>query len=124
MEENKKVITISFVAAGVLAGFTIKLLMDFGASISSIFTRIQGTELLANGVPVGIGILTFAILQFNPKLNEWADGVVGELRKVVWPTRRDTGLMTVVVVITIAIATVILGSIDAVWAYLIKAVLS
>ena len=51
------------------------------------------------------------------------DGVVGELMKVVWPSRKDTGLMTVVVVICLIISGVVVGVYDTVWAFVINKII-
>jgi preprotein translocase subunit SecE len=122
-EDNKKAITVSFVALGLLVGFVAHLLMQFLAQSFSIFARAESNELLSNGIPVAIGLITFVSLQFNKITVDYTDGVVAELRKVVWPSRKDTGLMTVVVVITLLISGVIMGVYDSVWAYLINALI-
>jgi preprotein translocase subunit SecE len=120
MEDNKKIITVSFVAVGLLVGFTVHLLLQFLAQNFSLIARVESNELLSNGIPVVLGALTFLALQLNRHTVDFTDGVVTELKKVVWPSRKDTGLMTVVVVITLIIAGVVVGMYDAVAAYLIS----
>jgi preprotein translocase SecE subunit len=120
MEDNKKAITVSFVAVGLLIGFVAHLLMQFLAQSFSFFARVETNEFLSNGIPVFVGALTFFLLQFNSKVVSFTDGVVAELRKVVWPSGRDTGLMTVVVVIFLVISGVVVGVYDSIWAYLIN----
>jgi preprotein translocase SecE subunit len=119
-EDNKKIITVSFVALSLLVGFVIHLLLLFLAQSFSFFTRIESNELLSNGIPVAVGIITFATLQWNKTVVNYSEGVVSELLKVVWPSRKDTGLMTVVVVITLIISGVVIGAYDTIWAYLIN----
>ena len=123
MEDNKKAITVSFVAVGLLTGFVVHLLLQFLAQSFTIFARVESNELLSNGVPVLLGALTFGCLQFNSHVVSFSDGVVAELRKVVWPSRKDTGLMTVVVVITLIISGVIVGVYDSIWAYIINSII-
>jgi len=119
-EDNKKIMTVSFVAAGLLVGLTVHLLLQFLAQNFSIIARIESNELLSNGIPVALGLIAFLVLQFNKQSVDFADGVVSELKKVVWPSRKDTGLMTVVVVITLIIAGVVVGMYDAAAAYIIS----
>ncbi len=119
MEDNKKIITVSLVLTGVLLAFVVSLLMETLAASFSLVARAQSSPELANGIPVVIGILTFAILQFNAKTVDFLDGVVSEVKKVVWPTKKDTWLMTVVVVITLILAGVIVGLYDMFWARII-----
>ncbi len=119
-EDNKKVITVSFVALSLLVGFVAHLLLQFLAQSFSFFTRIESNELFSNGIPVVVGALLFISLQFNRKVVDYAEGVVTELAKVVWPSRKDTGLMTVVVVITLLISGVIVGLYDSFWSFLVN----
>ena len=49
------------------------------------------------------------------KIKRIANEVVGELAKVTWPSREETQVSTVVVIVTSLIAAVIVGSFDAAW---------
>lgn len=120
MLDNKKAITVSFVATALLIGFVFHLLFLFLAQSVAVFARIEANELTSNGLPVFLGALTFAILQFNKTTVAFTDGVVSELRKVVWPTGKDTGMMTIVVVIFVLVSALFLGAYDTLWAFLIN----
>lgn len=63
-------------------------------------------------VPALIGIVAFAIFQFNKKVVAWSEDVVTEIRRIVWPSRRDTVASTVVVCIMLLIAGMALGLLD------------
>src|SRR5476649_1558099 len=99
-EDNKKFVTVSLVLAGILLAFTTSLLLELLAANFSFAARIESNTELANGITVAIGIIVFVFLQFNKTTSSFMDGVIAELRKVVWPSRKDTGIMTVVVSIT------------------------
>ncbi|OFZ11249.1 MAG: preprotein translocase subunit SecE [Bdellovibrionales bacterium RBG_16_40_8] len=43
---------------------------------------------------------------------EWAENIILETSKVVWPSRKDTIAMTIVVCVFVAIASVLLFVID------------
>ena len=45
----------------------------------------------------------------------WITDIVSELRKVTWPTRKETSQATVVVIITVIIAAIFLQIFDALW---------
>ena len=119
-EDNKKFVTVSFVVTGILVGLTVNLLLELLAAHFSLAARIESNTELANGIPVALGILVFVVLQFNKTTSSFMDGVIAELRKVVWPSRKDTGLMTVVVTITLIFSGIVVGIYDSIWAYLIK----
>jgi preprotein translocase subunit SecE len=50
--------------------------------------------------------------------------VVGELKKVVWPTRKETTLSTVVVIVLVFVTAVLLWVFDLVWAGLVRLIVS
>jgi len=96
---NKKIITMSFVALAFIIWLIAGVLLDTLAATFGFVRRATDSDLVRHGVPVGLAMLTFAILQFNPSILTWADEVVVEIKKVVWPSRRDTSAMTTVVCI-------------------------
>ena len=63
------------------------------------------------------GIATFIALQ-NQRLVELANEVTAELRKVTWPTREETFAATVVVIVTVIVASMVLAIFDLVWSKL------
>jgi len=110
------------VALGLLVAFVTHLMMQFLAQSFVFFARAESNDLLSNGIPVALGAIVFFSMQFNSHTQTFAEGVVSELRKVVWPSRKDTSLMTVVVVITLLISGVIVGVYDSIWAYVINSI--
>jgi preprotein translocase subunit SecE len=119
-DENKKFVTVALVATSIIVAFTCNLLLELLAANFSAIARIESNPELANGIPVAVGIFLFVFLQFNKTTSNYLDGVIGELRKVVWPSRKDTGLMTVVVSITLIFSGIVVGIYDSIWAYLVK----
>ena len=110
---NRKVATVSFMAAGLLMGITAKVLLDASAAIATGgFGRVLATDLVRHGVPVLVGFLVFAVLQANASVRAWGDEVVGELRKVVWPSQEDTIRMTLVTCIMLILSGAALGLLD------------
>lgn len=121
---NSKIVTISFMVAGILIGFVAFVLLESAAAITvGAFGRFLAQDYVRHGFPVVLGILSFAVLQFNPKIVSWADEVVSELRKIVWPSRKDTTSMTVVVCIMLLISGIVLGLMDIVSSKMIETLL-
>lgn len=54
----------------------------------------------------------------NEEIFGLASECVAELSKVSWPTRKETTTATIVVIVTVIIASLVLGIFDAVWAYM------
>ena len=70
--------------------------------------------LLATAVrEAGAGV-TLALYR-REKVKRVATEVVGELAKVTWPSREETQVSTVVVIVTSLIAALIIGAFDAAW---------
>lgn len=117
---NSKILTVSFALTGALVGLTLSLLITAFSGVFGWMARMSGNDLFRHGVPVGVGFLVFLVLQLNPKILTWGDEVVSEIRKVVWPSAKDTRVMTVVVCIMVLISSLIVTSFDFVSAYLIN----
>jgi preprotein translocase subunit SecE len=71
---------------------------------------------------VGLGSVAVAAIATyvawkNEEVFTLANEVTTELRKVTWPTRRETLNSTIVVIMTTIISSLLLGFFDAVWAW-------
>lgn len=109
---NSKILTMSFAIASALVGFTLHLLIKILAGAFGIIARLADSDVVRHGLPVAVALVMFAALQFNPRVLAWGEEVVGEIRKVVWPSGKDVSAMTIVVVIFVIIASVIITSFD------------
>ena len=120
---RKKIITFSFVIASFLVGLVVSVLLDTAIGSSAFVARWVRGDMIRHGFPVLCGLSTFFILQFNKKTFLWADESVLEVSKVVWPTKKDTMAMTVVVCIMLIISSLVLGSLDFVSTELVQLLL-
>lgn len=117
---NKKVITVSFVVMGFLAAAMLDVVLTALATHISAVARFRAIPIIHHGLPVFVGVFVFLVLQLNKGIVIWADECVAEVRKVVWPSRKDTTAMTVVVCIMLVVAGVCFGLFDYVSGNLIK----
>ncbi|UOF01198.1 preprotein translocase subunit SecE [Bdellovibrio reynosensis] len=117
---NSKILTISFAVAAFLAGLTISLLIKAFAGAFGIVARFADSDIVRHGLPVAVGFVVFAVLQFNPKVLAWGEDVVTEVRKVVWPSRKDTTAMTIACVVMVLISSVIISSFDLISGFFIN----
>jgi len=109
---NTKILTLSFALTGAISGLVLHLLIKSFSAAFGIVARIADSDLVRHGLPVFVGLAVFAVLQLNPKVKAWADEVITEVKKVVWPSQKDTTAMTVVVLIMVAISSVIISMFD------------
>jgi len=117
---NSKIVTISFMMAAILIGIVMFVFIESTAAVATgSLGRFAANELVRHGVPVAFGIVAFFILQFNKGTLAWADDVVSELRKIVWPSRKDTVAMTVMVCVMLLISGIVLGLYDVIGGTLI-----
>jgi preprotein translocase subunit SecE len=71
-------------------------------------------QAVAVAVALGVGIWTYR----NERVYSLAGEVANELKKVTWPTRKETQAATLVVVVTVIISAVLLFTFDACWSWL------
>jgi preprotein translocase subunit SecE len=100
----------------VFVAFWAILLFIFDKAITAVWDNFaEPMPLLSTaGAAVLSGVVTIALYK-NEKISRVSNDVVGELAKVSWPSREETQVSTVVVIITSIIAAIIVGSFDAVW---------
>lgn len=117
---NSKILTISFASAAILVGLTLSLLIKAFAGAFGVVAKLADSDLIRHGFPVVVGFAFFAALQFNPRVLAWAEEVVVEIRKVVWPTRKDTTAMTIACVVMVLVSSVIISSFDLISGFFIN----
>jgi preprotein translocase subunit SecE len=109
---NSKYITLVFIAASALVGFTIASLLQALSGAFAVIAKLSNYDLFKHGLPVVIAFGLFLSLQFNKNVISWSSEVVAEIKKVVWPPIKDTRAMTVVVIIMIFISSLIISVFD------------
>ncbi|MEQ1878752.1 MAG: preprotein translocase subunit SecE [Bdellovibrionia bacterium] len=119
--DNKKILTISYLAAAITVFFVVGLLVDTFSATWGWFARNLGTEVVKNALQVGLAVVTFFSLQLNKKVLAFSDEVVMELKKIVWPSRKDTIAMTIVVIVMVLTSGVIFAVFDGFSSYVIGA---
>jgi preprotein translocase subunit SecE len=109
---NSKILTLSFALFSMLAGLTLHYFIRILSSAFGFIARFTDADIVRHGLPVLFGVVVFAILQFNPRVTNWGEEVISEIKKVVWPSKKDTYAMTIVVIIFLLITSVIVTSFD------------
>ncbi len=117
---NGKLITVSFVAFAAICALSLSMLLQTFSGAFGFIARMMDQEVIRHGLPVAFGLAIFIYLQFNKKILVWADEVLVELKKVVWPSRKDTVGMTIVVCIMVLISSLIISTFDFTSGYLVN----
>lgn len=109
---NSKIVTLSFLSFSIIIGFTVSTLLRVFSGAFGVIAKAMEYDLVKHGLPVAIAFGLFIYLQFNKNVLAWADEVIAEIKKIVWPTTKDTRGMTIVVVIMVLISSVIVSVFD------------
>lgn len=109
---NSKIVTLSFLTFSALVGFTVATLLKVFSGAFGVVAKAMELDIFRHGLPVVTALGLFAYLQFNKKILTWADEVIAEVKKVVWPPKKDTRGMTIIVVIMVLISSVIVSVFD------------
>lgn len=113
-----KAVTFSFAAAAVLVWWVTRVVLEtLAAGVPAISKlksyNIIGIEVYQVILPVIIAFIAFVYLKMSTKKRIWAEEVVLETTKVVWPPKKDVQISTVVVSIMLIISGIILFGMDA-----------
>jgi preprotein translocase subunit SecE len=117
---NSKIITLSFAIGAFLLGLVVSLLIKAFAGAFAFVARAADADLVRHGFPLLVGFVFFLVCQFSPKIVTWADEVIAEVKKVVWPSRKDTTAMTIVVCVMVLISSLIISAFDLVSGYVVN----
>ena len=109
---NSKIVTLCVVAFSILIGFTLSTLLKALSGAFGVIAQAMNYDWFKHGLPVVVALALFASLQFNSKFLVWADEVIAEIKKVVWPPFKDTRGMTIVVIVMVFISSIIISVFD------------
>lgn len=95
-------------------GFVIFFVVDKVATL--VWEQFAEPDPMITATSAGVlGLLGAFFAYRHPETRKLADEVVGELSQVTWPSRDETYVSTIVVVVTSVVAAVYTGVFDALW---------
>lgn len=109
---ERKYVHLMFITGGMILAYVLVQSTDW---VWGYFQKPDPLRVFLVGVFVAAAI-TFALWR-NPRTFSVASETVGELRKVTWPTRKETSQATVVVIILVIICAFFLGMFDFFWSW-------
>jgi preprotein translocase subunit SecE len=118
--DPKRLVLIFFVVAALALAVFLERLLGFTFSALRIADPaiFGGDWTLSTVIGYGVALVAAVITWRSAKIQRLGLEVAGELKKVTWPSMRETRAATVAVVVATFIAAVILGAFDFVWARL------
>lgn len=116
--QNQKIVSATVVGFGVALWFVLN------AGIVKVFDHYDLTfgiyDAIKHAIPLLVSAVSVFVLLKNITVTNFLTEVVVELRKVTWPSSKDTWSATFVVIVFVIIISFILGAMDLGWAYLVQ----
>jgi preprotein translocase subunit SecE len=118
--EPKRLVAIFYVFAAIALGVFLERVLALVFSYGRINDpAILGEDwTLTTAIGFAIAAVAAIVTWRHPRAHRVSLEVAGELKKVTWPSLRETRAATVAVVVTTFVAAIILGLFDFVWARL------
>jgi len=120
--DPKRLVAIFYVFAAIVLGVFLEKLAGVGLSFARFNDRQVLGDLtwsdLVSYLSYAVAVVVAVVVWRNPRAQTVSLEVAGELKKVTWPSLRETRAATVAVVVATFVAAIILGLFDFVWARL------
>jgi preprotein translocase subunit SecE len=120
VQGSERYVIFAHLALGILAAITIGRILGGIAYLANVDdpALIGGGLTLTTliGAVIGLGGAFYAYR--HATAHEFSTDVIAELRKVTWPSTKETQTATIVVIITSIILALVMGFFDLVWAQL------
>ena len=119
-KNNQSIVNAAMVASGFLAYYVSSTLFETFAGMFGAVARWHAVEIYKHGIPVGFGLLIFLLMFLSKNVHVFLDEAIVEVRKVVWPSRKDTVAMTIVCCVMVVVAGIGFGLFDLLASQLVK----
>jgi preprotein translocase subunit SecE len=119
VDQPKRIVAIFYVLAALALGVFLQKVLELAVAA----TRFNDAEVLFGWsvtqiAGFAIAALAAVIVWRIPKTQQVSLEIALELRRVTWPSMRETRAATVAVIVASAVAAIILGVFDLVWSWL------
>ena len=119
VEQPKRIVAIFYVLAAIVLGVFLEKITALVLSYSRVNDfALLGDWTLSTVVGFALAVVVAVVVWRYPKTQAVSLEIALELRRVTWPSLRETRAATVAVIVASAIAAVILGVFDFVWSWL------
>lgn len=123
--ENKKAVYISLAIACLITGYLLNRGLSYLATTTGVRNIMLGGVLELSVVISALAAIgMFVGMTKSAAAMGFLVEVLGEFKKIVWPTRKETTLSTMVVIVLVFITAVMLWFFDWVWSALIRSLVS
>ncbi len=116
VDQPKRIVAIFYVVAAVAVGLFLEKVLElsFGAFGINDFT-VVGDWTVSTVLGFALAVVAAVVIWRIPKTQKVSLEIALELRRVTWPSMRETRASTIAVIIASFVSAVILGVFDLVW---------
>ncbi|ACG73504.1 preprotein translocase, SecE subunit [Anaeromyxobacter sp. K] len=119
VDQPKRVVGIFYVLAAIALGIFLEKVLELALGYAGVNDfAVFSDWTLSTVAGFALAIATAVVVWRIPKTQQVSLEVALELRRVTWPSMRETRAATVAVIVASAVAAVILGLFDLVWSWL------
>jgi len=119
VEQPRRIVAIAYVLAAIAIGVFLEKLVALVLGYSRVNDfAVLGDWSLSTMIGFGVAAIAAVVVWRVPKTQTVSLEIALELRRVTWPSMRETRAATIAVIVASAIAAVILGLFDMVWSWL------
>ena len=119
VEQPKRIVAVFYVLAAIVLGVFLEKVTALVLSYSRVNDfAVFGDWTLSTIIGFALAVVVAVGVWRYPKTQAVSLEIALELRRVTWPSLRETRAATVAVIVASAIAAVILGVFDFVWSWL------
>jgi preprotein translocase subunit SecE len=119
VDQPKRIVAIFYALAALAAGMFLEKVLEvsFGAAGINDFT-VVGDWTLSTVLGFVLAVVAAVVVWRVPKTQQVSMEIALELRRVTWPSMRETRASTIAVIIASFVAAAILGVFDLVWSFI------
>ncbi len=119
VEQPKRIVAIFYVLAAIALGVFLERVLQLVFNAAGLNDRAVFSDWnVSTVVGFAIAAITAIVVWRIPKTQQVSLEIALELRRVTWPSMRETRAATVAVIVASAVAAVVLGLFDVVWGWL------
>ncbi len=123
VEQPKRIVAIAYVLAALAVGVFLEKVIALALTYVRVNDfQVFGDWNLSSVLGFAIAAIAAVVVWRIPRTQQVSLEVALELRRVTWPSLRETRAATVAVIVASAIAAGILGVFDMIWSWLSSAV--
>jgi preprotein translocase subunit SecE len=120
VDQPKRIVAIAYVLAAIAAGVFLEKVLAFAFDRAGVndFPVLDEDWTLSTIVGFAVAAVAAVVVWRIPRTQTVSLEVALELRRVTWPTIRETRAATIAVIVATLVASVILGAFDLFWGWL------